>query len=129
MMQYEMYVYVHPDGRVKHWAYRVTHTGEIEVRWGPENRLSQHKLYPASASRKVQETASAKVRKGYRHVGQRELDRSGSLMPKAVSPVDRTTIVNKAVLGVTPPPPPPPPRLPAFDLSQIDTEIPDIGWF
>jgi hypothetical protein len=53
------------------------------------------------------------------------IDGSNDLVPKSVSPVGRPAVVNQTVPDVTPPPP----RVPAFDLSLIDTEIPDLGWF
>ncbi|MBK5964143.1 hypothetical protein CCR95_08610 [Thiocystis minor] len=129
MDQYEVYEYIHPDGRTKTWGYRRLPTGEIEVRWGPEHRLSQHKIYPASADRKVRKTAVTKVREGYRDIGRHAINTSNDLVfsfpPKSVSPVGRPAVVNQTVPDVTPPRP----RVPAFDLSQIDTEIPDLGWF
>lgn len=125
MDQYEVYEYIHPDGRTKTWGYRRLPTGEIEVRWGSGNRLSQKKIYPASAYGEVRKTATAKVRKGYRDIGRYEMDGSNDLVPKSVSPVGRPAVVNQTVPDFTPPRP----RVPAFDLSQIETEIPDLGWF
>lgn len=123
--QFEVYEYIHPDGRSKSWGYRRLPTGEIEVHWGPGNRLSQQRIYPASAYRKVRKTAVTKVREGYRDIGRSAIDGSNDLVPKPISPVGRPAVVNQTVPDVTPPRP----RVPAFDLSLIDTEIPDLGWF
>lgn len=127
MNAFEVFEFIHPDGSVKTWAYRITPVGEVEVRYGPEQRLSQLKIYPSTERRKVMKTADAKIRKGYRHIGPRQLDGFHHVVPKPSAPVGRPAVVNQAVPDVTPPPPRP--RVPAFDLSTIETDVPDFGWF
>ncbi|WP_200376930.1 hypothetical protein [Thiocystis violacea] len=113
----------HADGRAKEWAYRVTETGEIEVRWGPAGRLVQRKIYPAASYGQVRQTAQTKARKGYLALGQRQIDRHGSVTMARSTPTTPAT----EPAAVTPPFRPHL-GVSALDLSQIETDI-DNGWF
>lgn len=71
MNRFEVYRFLHPDGRAKEWAYRELGNGDAEIRWGPQRHLRQAQIKPLSLTL---ERARAKVRQGYTYVGSVWLD-------------------------------------------------------
>ena len=51
MNRFELYRFLHPDGRAKEWAYRELGNGDAEIRWGPQRHLRQAQIKPLSLTR------------------------------------------------------------------------------
>ncbi|MBS1202543.1 MAG: hypothetical protein H6R22_1052 [Chromatiaceae bacterium] len=73
--RFYLYRFEHADGTAKEWAYADLGTGWAEIRWGKAGRLCQSQMRPIAVAI---DRAAGKCRKGYRYIGDREMDARGA---------------------------------------------------